>query len=186
MNFTEKDFQVLDALDKFEITTQRQLANQAGISLGKVNYVLKSLLAKGLVTLSNLKESKQKNAYAYLLTPKGIEQKSKLAVRFVSNRLHEYNTIREILLNRLVKIRQKGATRIIVVGPEIIQEFVYSLLRETYGEMAIIHRFSNWKELNGFSMDLFDMALISDDQAESIKTISDSTGIPMRKLIPLW
>ena len=186
MAFTEKDFQVLEALDKFEITTQRQLADQAGISLGKVNYVLKSLLEKGLVKLGNFRKNKQKNTYAYLLTPKGIEQKSKIAVRFVMNRLHEYNTLREILLNRLAKINQKGATRIIVVGPEIIQEFIYSIFREKYGEMVIIDRCCIWKELKGFDMDLFDMVLISDDSADSLKTISDATGIPTQKLMPLW
>jgi len=78
---TEKDFQVLDAIDRHEIPTQRQLAAHAGISLGQVNYVLRSFLDRGLVKLGNFRKNPKKVvSYAYLLTPKGLEEKSKLAI----------------------------------------------------------------------------------------------------------
>ena len=86
MSLSSNDFQVLDALDSGEITTQRQLAEHTGISLGQINYVVKRLLEKGLVKVGNFKKSPKKIGYAYLLTPKGIEEKSKLAVRFVIDR----------------------------------------------------------------------------------------------------
>ena len=76
MKNSEKTFQVLDALDREEISTQRQLADNSGISLGQVNYILKSLLGKGLVKVSNFKKNPNKIGYAYFLTPKGIEEKS--------------------------------------------------------------------------------------------------------------
>ena len=83
MGLTTKGFFVLDALDEHEITTQRQLSKKAGISLGHVNYVLKAFLKKGLVKIDNFYQSPNKKGYAYLLTPEGIEEKSKLAVKFV-------------------------------------------------------------------------------------------------------
>ena len=74
MKHTEKTFQILDALDREEISTQRQLADNSGISLGQVNYILKSLLEKGLVKISNFKRNPHKIGYVYFLTPKGIEE----------------------------------------------------------------------------------------------------------------
>ena len=92
MELTRKDFYILDALDSQKITSQRQLSEHAGISLGQVNYVLKSLLEKGLVKIGNFNRNRCKIGYAYLLTPKGIEAKSKLAADFVVSKLKEYHT----------------------------------------------------------------------------------------------
>ncbi len=94
MEHSEKDFQVLDALDSQEITTQRQLAEHSGISLGQVNYVLKSLLEQGLVKIGNFRKSPRKIGYVYLLTPKGLEAKSRLAADFVISKLKEYHVLR--------------------------------------------------------------------------------------------
>ena len=81
MLLSEKHFQILETLDVQEISTQRQLAEFAGISLGQINYVLKQFLAKGLVKIGNFRKNPHKIGYAYLLTQKGIETKSKLAAR---------------------------------------------------------------------------------------------------------
>ena len=75
MDLSIKDFHVLDALDSYEITTQRQLSKKSGLSLGHVNYLLKILLKKGLVKMGNFSESPNKFGYAYYLTPKGLEAK---------------------------------------------------------------------------------------------------------------
>ena len=64
MAYSQKDFEVLDALDNHEITTQRQLSEYTGISLGQVNYVLKSLLEKGLVKIGNFRKNQNKIGYA--------------------------------------------------------------------------------------------------------------------------
>jgi len=91
----EKDFPILDALSRQSITTQRQLANHAGISLGQVNYILKSLLEKGLVKVTNFTKSPRKISYIYRLTPKGLETKSALAARFVLRKLREYGDVKD-------------------------------------------------------------------------------------------
>jgi len=78
MKLPEKTFQVLETLDSQEISTQRQLADYSGISLGQVNYILKSLLGKGMVKVGNFRKNPHRIGYVYLLTPEGIETKSKL------------------------------------------------------------------------------------------------------------
>lgn len=61
-----------------------------GISLGKVNYCVKALIEKGWIKTSNFKNSKNKMAYAYILTPEGLEQKSLITVRFLRHKIQEY------------------------------------------------------------------------------------------------
>jgi len=74
--------------------SQREVAHQLGVSLGKVNYCLRALVAKGWVKASNFKNSQNKAAYMYLLTPRGLEQKAALTVRFLGVKLREYEALR--------------------------------------------------------------------------------------------
>jgi EPS-associated MarR family transcriptional regulator len=74
--------------------SQREAARELGISLGKVNYCLRALVAKGWVKASNFKNSQNKAAYMYLLTPRGLEQKARLTVRFLGVKLQEYEALR--------------------------------------------------------------------------------------------
>lgn len=74
--------------------TQRDLARKLGISLGKVNYCLKALIEKGLVKANNLRDSQNKQAYAYLLTPRGISQKARATTHFLQRKIREYEALR--------------------------------------------------------------------------------------------
>ena len=90
----------LDLLRKLEINpeyTQRELSREMGVSLGKINYCIKKLIEKGWVKLSNFSQNPNKASYIYLLTPKGIEQKSRLTFAFLAIKLEEY----EILKNEI-------------------------------------------------------------------------------------
>lgn len=87
--------------------SQRELARELGISLGKVNYCLKALIEKGLLKAGNFRNSKNKMAYVYRLTPKGIEERANVTMRFLKQKLSEYESlqdeiklIREELSNR--------------------------------------------------------------------------------------
>ncbi len=183
---SERDFQVLDALDRHEITSQRQLAQNVGISLGQVNYVLKSLLDKGLVKLGNFKKNPRKMvSYAYLLTPRGIEEKSRLAVRFVINLLKEYDSLRQIFTEKLTTIHKNGHKRIIIAGPKIIREFLMTIINEDHRETTVIGQCGNWKDLTEYRSDDFDVALLFDDSERSRKEIGNSTGIPRQKIMTL-
>ena len=186
MELSEKTFQILDSLDREEISTQRQLAEHSGISLGQVNYILKSLLEKGLVKIGNFRKNPRKIGYVYLLTPKGIEAKSRLAVRFVMSKLGEYNTLRKGLAERLADIDKKGHVRIIFVGPPLVKEFVESVIKERQLTLFLVRHFSNWKELKQTDTESFDIALLFDDNSEGVRKISEAIGISREKLIPLW
>lgn len=90
--------------------TQRQLANELGVSLGKANYCLKALIEKGLVKASNFRNSKNKLAYAYKLTPRGIEEKASVTVRFLKLKIKEYEQLqREIVELKAESCKQRRA-----------------------------------------------------------------------------
>ena len=75
--------------------SQRNLAQRFGVSLGKVNYCLRALVDKGLVKANNFKRSDNKLAYAYVLTPVGLEEKSRLTRDFLQRKLAEFESLQE-------------------------------------------------------------------------------------------
>jgi EPS-associated MarR family transcriptional regulator len=74
--------------------SQRDMARALGISLGKANYCLRALISKGWIKANNFTNSQNKAAYMYLLTPRGIEQKASLTVRFLHAKMREYEALR--------------------------------------------------------------------------------------------
>ena len=87
-----------------QIRSQKSMADQLGFSVGKVNYVLKSLVAKGLVKVENFATSDNKRGYRYLLTSAGIEEKILLTQKFVERKREEYEELqRELILMDKVK-----------------------------------------------------------------------------------
>ena len=75
--------------------TQRQMAEKMGISLGKFNYCLNELVKKGFVKINRFKSSQNKAAYMYLLTPHGLEEKTKITVRFLRRKIEEFEEIKQ-------------------------------------------------------------------------------------------
>lgn len=75
--------------------SQRQLAKALGVSLGKVNYCLKALVDKGWVKVRNFQRNPSKRSYAYLLTPRGIEEKAQLTARFLKQKMTEYAQLKQ-------------------------------------------------------------------------------------------
>ena len=95
----------LDLLRKLESNpkyTQRELSQEMGVSLGKVNYCMKKLIEKGWVKLTNFSHNPNKVGYAYLLTAKGIEEKTKLTYVFLKIKMEEY----EMLKKEIRKLKQ--------------------------------------------------------------------------------
>ncbi|MFT5258910.1 MAG: EPS-associated MarR family transcriptional regulator [Saprospiraceae bacterium] len=90
----ETHYKVLKILAQNSTISQRELASELGVSLGKTNYCLQALLQKGMIKASNFKNNKNKLAYAYLLTPMGIEQKSKLTLEFLQRKRQEYEVLK--------------------------------------------------------------------------------------------
>jgi EPS-associated MarR family transcriptional regulator len=90
----EMRYRVLRLLEKNPTLSQRGVARELGISLGKVNFCLRALIHRGWVKASNFKNSHNKAAYMYVLTPRGLEEKARLAVRFLVLKMSEYEKLR--------------------------------------------------------------------------------------------
>ena len=104
MHKSDIDYIILRILKDNPKITQRQLSEELGLSLGRTNYVIRALIDKGLVKLSNFKRSDNKIGYLYALTPEGITAKSMLAQKFLKRKSEEYNKLKEeieILKNEL-------------------------------------------------------------------------------------
>ena len=83
---------ILRLLQASPTRTQRELAQELGMSLGKANYLLRQLLGKGFVKVRNFRNSTNKRRYAYFLTPDGIAAKAELTRRFLARKIEEYDT----------------------------------------------------------------------------------------------
>lgn len=90
----EYRYKILKLVQSKPDISQRELAQQLGISLGKVNFCLKALINVGLVKVSNFRNSKKKSAYMYLLTPRGIEEKAAITMRFLKSKTEEYQALK--------------------------------------------------------------------------------------------
>jgi EPS-associated MarR family transcriptional regulator len=91
----EVRYRLLRYLEEHSEASQRELAQYLGVSVGKINYCVQALVAKGLVKMQNFRGSKKKLAYAYVLTPKGLEEKINVTSRFLKRKLAEYDAISE-------------------------------------------------------------------------------------------
>ena len=87
-------FRVMRLLQNNPDMTQREIARQLGISLSGLNYCLKALIAKGLVKVQNFSHAKNKFGYMYILTPKGLAEKTELTSSFLKRKLGEYEQLR--------------------------------------------------------------------------------------------
>lgn len=77
--------------------SQRKLAKELGFSLGKLNYCIKALQYKGLIKIRNFKKNPNKLNYIYVLTPKGISEKTKLTLNFMKRKMIEYDELKKEL-----------------------------------------------------------------------------------------
>ena len=87
MKNTEDQFEVLRKLQKKPNSSQRQLASSLGFSLGKLNYCLNALKDKGLIKIENFTKNPKKLNYIYVLTPKGISEKTKNAINYIKKKI---------------------------------------------------------------------------------------------------
>lgn len=108
----ETHYKLLRYLDENPDVTQRELAQELGVSLGKVNYCLKALMGRGLVKARNFRNSGNKRAYLYVLTPTGIEDKARITIGFLQRKIDEYQKLKMEIkeLKREVEHNNGGET----------------------------------------------------------------------------
>ena len=90
----EYRYRILKRLEADPEISQRELAKELGISLGRANYCLKALIERGLVKAGNFRNSSNRSAYAYYLTPKGMEEKAKITLAFLKAKMAEYEALK--------------------------------------------------------------------------------------------
>lgn len=101
-------YSLLKTLEENPGLSQRDLAKKLGVSLGKINFCLNALVAKGSLKINNFRNSENKLAYAYLLTPSGVEQKARMTVQFLKNKVQEYERLRAEIEELQREAEQKG------------------------------------------------------------------------------
>ena len=95
MKDEDDHFEILRKIQKKPNTSQRELASELGFSLGKLNYCLKALQKKGFVKIKNFSKNPNKINYLYLLTPKGVAEKTKLTLNFMKRKMKEYDELKK-------------------------------------------------------------------------------------------
>ena len=88
---------ILRRIYKNPTQSQREMANQLGFSLGKLNYCIKKLREKGLIKINNFRKSDNKFKYMYILTPKGVNEKTKITINFMKQKMKEYEELKREL-----------------------------------------------------------------------------------------
>jgi len=96
-------YRILKLLEADPRASQRRIARELGVSVGRVNFCLQALAAKGLIKVNNFRNSSNKRAYLYLLTPNGLEEKARVTARFLRVKLAEY----ELLKSELEELRRE-------------------------------------------------------------------------------
>jgi EPS-associated MarR family transcriptional regulator len=99
---------LLKTLEENPGLSQRDLAKRLGVSLGKINFCLNALVAKGSLKINNFRNSDNKLAYAYLLTPNGVELKARMTMQFLKYKVQEYEKLRAEIEELQREAEQKG------------------------------------------------------------------------------
>jgi EPS-associated MarR family transcriptional regulator len=102
----ETRYRILKMLQTDPQASQRRIADELGISLGRVNYCVNALITKGLVKVNNFRNSANKRAYLYVLTPRGIDERARLTARFLRVKMDEY----EILKREMEELEREAAS----------------------------------------------------------------------------
>ena len=108
MTNQELEYRLLKILETKPDLTQRQLAKELGISLGKTHYLLKSLIEVGWIKLDNFQSSNNKWGYAYLLTPKGIVEKAAITTKFLLRKQEEHSQLQREIKQLQEEVKQQA------------------------------------------------------------------------------
>jgi len=101
-------YQLLRVLEENPEISQRNLARELGLSLGKTHYCLRAVIEKGWVKARNFKNSKNKSAYLYQLTPQGVSAKARITRRFLDRKLREYRALEREIAELRAEVEARG------------------------------------------------------------------------------
>ncbi len=128
----QRDFEILTELARGEPTTQRGLARKLGIALGLANLYLKRLARKGYIKITTIPP----NRIRYLLTPKGLAEKTRLTYEYMEYSLQLYGQTRRLLRETLLPLARQGKRRVAIYGTTEAAELAFLTLRELSLELV--------------------------------------------------
>ena len=96
-NITEDHIDLLNIIEKDGNASQREIAINTGLSIGKVNYIIKALVDVGFIKINNFNNSDKKLEYAYILTPKGMQEKVNITKKFNIKKQEEYDKLKSYI-----------------------------------------------------------------------------------------
>ena len=102
-------YQLLRLLEENPEISQRGLARELGLSLGKTNYCLRAVIDKGWVKAKNFKNSRNKSAYLYQLTPQGVSARARITSRFLDRKLKEYEALEKEIADLRAEVEARAA-----------------------------------------------------------------------------
>ena len=97
VKLNQEKFNILRKVDRKPNFSQREMAKDLDLSLGKINYCLDELRKKGLLKLQNFTNNPKKSKYIYVLTPKGVSEKTKMTIDFMKRKMQEYDELKKEL-----------------------------------------------------------------------------------------
>jgi DNA-binding MarR family transcriptional regulator len=131
---TYRDLHLLDELTRNPNVTQRELSQRLGVALGLTNLMLRRLAKKGYIKIKGVKRSR----IHYLITPKGILEKSRLTYEFIQHSLQLYGRVRQFLRQQLGALLQAGHRRVVLYGSGELAEIALLTIRETGLELVAV------------------------------------------------
>lgn len=180
---------ILDAIDENNRTTQRELSEATGLNLAKVNFLLRRLAEQGQLKLRNISKSPNKLKYLYVLTPRGIAEKSRLTLRFAKRTMDAYAQIQKNLQARLMQLKQIGVERLVLLGEGEVTDMVIDAVKRVDGlsVAAIVGAKSGGKRrgipvltvIDGIA---YDRAIPCDDMEIYTEQLLVQSGIDKEKL----
>jgi len=186
----QRTLQLLQEVEQNSCVTQRSLATKMGVALGLTNLYLKRLANKGFIKITMIRSHRIK----YLLTSRGLAEKTRLTYQYMQHSLLYYRDIRQRLKQVLLRLSQEGSERIVLYGTGEIAELAYLTLREMgFALIGFVYDGERGKFLSypllpveAISDWTYDVVLIADlTDAENIHARLLRTGIPKDKIVLL-
>ncbi len=180
----------MDAIALNSTASQRDLSRETGLNLAKVNFLLRRLAEKGFVKLRNGQRNPNKLGYLYILTPRGLSEKSRLTVRFAARTWREYSRTIERLRESLARLVGSGGRRVLLLGASEVVDMVFEAGTDIDGLeiIGIIDPTRNGEKRRGIPIMAaidgieFDWAVPCDHAESSPSELAKKAGIEEEKL----
>jgi DNA-binding MarR family transcriptional regulator len=150
---TERELEILTAIGEGRPLTQRALAQRLGIALGLTNLYLKRLAKKGSIKIAEFpRKPAARKRLRYLLTPRGISEKTRLTYEHIAYALNLYRRARETLRGELSRLPESGMKRIVLYGTDEAAELAYLTLKEAGIEPIAVFGAATGGQFLGFKV----------------------------------